>query len=140
MSRVVPDASVLAKLYFPEAHSDRAEALLRRRRTVLHAPDLVFAEVASIAWKRHRRGEIELDSARTVVAELLTLPIFVHPIAPLAIRSLELALETGRTVYDCLYLAVAIAERATLLTADERFVNALNGGPFARHVSWIGKH
>ncbi len=138
MSRLVADASVLAKLYFPEEFSERAEAALRAGRATLLAPDLVYAELASVAWKRRRRGEIDEKAALTIIAEALTLPIEVQQSGELIERALGLAIETGQTVYDCLYLAVAIAERAVLITADERLARAILAGPFAKYVRWIG--
>ncbi|TVQ33126.1 MAG: PIN domain-containing protein [Phycisphaeraceae bacterium] len=145
MSRLVVDASVVAKLYFPETLSDRAESVLlartrgRVRRPTLLAPDLLYAELANVVWKRRRRGDIDMEEARSVIDEALALPIVAFPSVELSARALELAMETDRSVYDCLYLAVAIAERATLVTADERFANALQDGPFAGRVRWIGQ-
>ena len=57
---------------------------------------------------------------------------------PIQTQALQLAVETGRTVYDALYLALAVAEDCTLVTADERFANALQGTPHATRVRWIG--
>ncbi len=139
MSRLVVDASVVAKLYFPEVHSEQAEAALRRKRTVLLAPDLLHIELASIAWKRLGRGDIDAATARMILSEGMNLPITVHLSTAFIAKAMDLAIETQRSVCDCVCLAVAIAERATLLTADDRFVSALRTGPFTRHICWIGE-
>jgi predicted nucleic acid-binding protein len=52
---------------------------------------------------------------------------------------LEIALGTGRSVYDSVYLALTIALERRLVTADERFANALASGPLAAHVLWVGR-
>ena len=53
-------------------------------------------------------------------------------------RAPEIALGTGRSVYDRVYLALAIALDCRLVTADERLVNAFADGPLGRHVLWVG--
>jgi predicted nucleic acid-binding protein len=52
--------------------------------------------------------------------------------------ALEIAFGTGRSVYDSVSLAQAVALECPLATADERLANALVGSPLARHVAWIG--
>jgi predicted nucleic acid-binding protein len=49
--------------------------------------------------------------------------------------ALAIALATGRTVYDAIYVALAVRKKCQLVTADERLVNAL-----ATHwpVKWLG--
>lgn len=41
-------------------------------------------------------------------------------------RALALAFENRRSVYECEYLALALDEGCDLITADERFYNALH--------------
>ena len=55
---------------------------------------------------------------------------------PLA-GALEIAMQMGRTVYNSLYLALAVAEGCPLVTADERLFNSLQGTPLAAHVLWV---
>lgn len=53
----------------------------------------------------------------------------------LAQDALAIALSTGRSVYDAMYLALAVQRESTFVTADERLVSAL-----ATHwpVKWLG--
>jgi predicted nucleic acid-binding protein len=98
------------------------------------APDLIWSEVANIVWKQCRRGGIHPDEAIEIVEQFLALPMEIHPANTLAAQATRLAIDTGRTAYDCMYLALAIREDCPLLTADSRLVNALSHTDFARQV------
>lgn len=137
MSQPVIDASVVAAALFQEAHAEPASALLTGGDT-LHAPDLLHAEVANVIWKRYGRGEITAEEAHELATDMLSLPLWIAPSAPLVESALELALRTGRTAYDCMYVALAVQQDAIMFTADQRLVNALDGGPLGPHVRWIG--
>ncbi len=138
MTMLVVDASVVAKWFFPEEHSTESRRLLSPRRTLL-APDLIYSEVGSIAWKRVRRGEMRADEAAQFIADLVRLPLDTTPTQALLAPALELAIATDPTVYDCMYLALAIDRKCRFVTADERFVNALSSTPFAKHVRHVTK-
>jgi predicted nucleic acid-binding protein len=56
--------------------------------------------------------------------------------APLLKEALPIALDFNRTVYDAIYVALAVRSRRSLITADERLVNAL-GARFP--VLWLGR-
>ncbi|MBT3202156.1 MAG: type II toxin-antitoxin system VapC family toxin [Phycisphaerales bacterium] len=138
MKICVVDASVIAAAFFQEQFADNAVALLSSGRP-LHAPDLMISEVASVIWKRHRRNEIDHADALGLLADFRTLPISIASSGELIESALELALRTDRTVYDCLYLALAIKTKSAMVTADKRLVNALGGSPLEKHIAWIGE-
>ena len=48
-----------------------------------------------------------------------------------------IALRTARTYYDSVYLTLALEQDCPLVTADRRFYNALQHGPFKRYVAWV---
>jgi len=137
LSTLVVDASVAVKAFFPEDHSDRCRRLLAGRDRLL-APDLIYAEFASVAWKRCVREEIMPEDARAMVEDFLSFPIETESAADLISAATEIGIATQRTVYDCLYLSMAIRFDCLMVTADERLVNALRGGPLATVVRWIG--
>jgi predicted nucleic acid-binding protein len=56
---------------------------------------------------------------------------------PMFGRALQIALETGRSAYDSMYLALAEALSTRVVTADRRLYDALQNGPFARLVLWV---
>lgn len=113
----VVDASVAAKWVVPEPDSALAQALLDE---ALIVPDLLFAEVGNILWKKQTRGELSTDAAQLGVRWLLQVPLQVHDSASLLVDGLALALRLGHPAYDCLYLALARQTGAALVTADRR--------------------
>lgn len=138
MKPLVIDTSVAAKWFFPEPHSERSLRLLSGRNALL-APDLIVAEFGNVVWKRCRRGELTADQAAAIVQDFLRMPLEITPAGPLVGTALDLAITSGRTVYDCLYLALAIDRDCRLVTGDERFVNALSRTTLARRIRWIGR-
>jgi predicted nucleic acid-binding protein len=134
---IVVDASVVAAAFFPEPHRAAAAALLADGEELV-APELLLAEVANVIWKRHGCGEIDAAEANDLLADVLRLPISYIPAAELIESALELAVALRRTVYDSLYLALAVREGAVMVTGDERLVNALASTPLAASIRWIG--
>lgn len=119
--RWVVDASVAAKWFFPEEAADRARGLLAAAE-VLVAPDLLLLEVANVAWKRVTRGEIPAEQARAVTSALPRLFSLLVPATELLGQTLEFALATEHSVYDCAYLALARTRGLPLVTADRRLL------------------
>ena len=133
MSSYVVDASVAVKWYVPEVHADAALRVLEPGHE-LHAPDLLHAEVGNILWKKTRRGELLPAEARRIADALLAAPLLVHPAASLLEAALEIALRADRSVYDGIYVALAIALDVPLVTADRRLVHALRNSALGRHL------
>ena len=136
MKACVVDASLVAAAFFQEPHAESARAVLAADRP-LCAPDLISAEFGNVVWKRHRRREITEEEAAQLMADFLRLPLHITPTGELADVALQLAMRTGRTVYDCLYLALAVRTRSVLVTADKRLVNALAGTPLAKYLTGL---
>lgn len=68
------------------------------------------------------------------VVQLPSIPVSRHTDGPLIKAAFELAEKTGRTVYDSLYLALANKLGGQVVTADDRFVNALSATPWAKMI------
>jgi len=136
MSVYVVDASVAAKWFFEEAQA-AAALRLRDARHQRHAPDLLLAEVDNVVCKRVRRKEITAAEGRKVRAALRRVPIQTHPSGALLDSAYELAVRTNCSIYDCLYVAVAMRIEGRMVTADRRLYDALAPGPFARYVAWV---
>ena len=133
MKTVVVDASVAVKWFVPELDSAIAMQYLDGHRKLV-APGLIHAEIANVMWKLRHRGLLERDAALGIVAHFLSLPLEIHHSESIIAPALEIALATKCTVYDCLYLALAIDLDAIVVTADRRWVNSLKKSPFADFI------
>src|SRR6476659_1403627 len=123
MKPFVVDSSVAIKWYLPEPHSAKAVSL-QTIGNQLHAPDFLDIELAAIAWKKIRRDGLSRADADFIVSQIPKLPLTRHPTGPLIEAAFDLADQTNRTVYDCIYLALAVQLDGTMVTADEKLVNA----------------
>jgi predicted nucleic acid-binding protein len=94
--------------------------------------------MGNIAWKLHARGVLDAQEASDMIEHFLSMPLEVYDSAFLLASALEIAMATQRTVYDSLYLALAVELDGTVITADERWVHTLAGGPFTRFIRLLG--
>jgi predicted nucleic acid-binding protein len=137
----VIDASVAAKWLLPasgETLTGEALELLNRYadgelRFVV--PDLFWAEVANILWKAVRRERLRLASAESALHAMRDRRFPTVASHTLLVEAFAIATAFDRTVYDALYVALAVTSKSQLVTADERLANAL-----AAHlpVKWLG--
>jgi predicted nucleic acid-binding protein len=141
LNLLVLDASVAAKWFLPrsgEPLADEALALLKRYadgEIELVVPELFWAEFANLLWKCVRTGRLSEKSATEALASTLQYGLPTAGGRELEDSALAIALATGCTVYDAMYVALAVQKDAHVVTADERLVNAL-----ATHwpVKWLG--
>jgi predicted nucleic acid-binding protein len=141
VKRYVIDASVAVKwlpLFSGEPLVSHARWYLDRRTAgeiVVVVPDLFWAEVSSVLWKTARRGTCDPSEASAALSTLQEQGLTAVPSLLLVNSALSIALKYGRSIYDCLYVALAVRSNAQLVTADEKLANALTG-----HfpVKWLG--
>ncbi len=131
------DASVAIKWFLPEIHGDAALRLLDNDHDLL-VPDLIFPEIGNVLWKRVRRREVTVSAASATLEAFVSLPFQIYPSRPLMPLALEIACRTQRSVYDSLYLAVAVLRQCPMVTADRRLHDALKSGPFSANLLWVG--
>ena len=125
---IVVDASVAVKWILPEAGHELALQLqeqYQNEQLDIVAPYLLISEVANVLWKRHSRGDIGSDAAHRCLRQFLDDCPTLLDAAAVSAAALALAMAHRRPVYDCLYLALALEQRCDLITADERFFNAM---------------
>ncbi len=126
------DSSALAKLYVPEAESDKVDAFLRGK-VGLMISELAITEVLSAVSRKKRTGELEPEPANRIRDALLAdadsgsfARLHLDPAVHRAAELLLLAAESVplRTL-DALHLALAFSGAAShLLTFDRRMRDA----------------
>ncbi|HEX8076289.1 MAG TPA: type II toxin-antitoxin system VapC family toxin, partial [Chthoniobacterales bacterium] len=52
----------------------------------------------------------------------------------------QIAIDIGHSVYDCIYLALAIEAASQFITADEAFVQKLRRGPLRDRAIMLSEH
>jgi len=130
MSVFVVDVSVVVKWMLPEPLTANA-VRLQTPSHQLHAPSFMEIELANVLWKKVRQGLVSRIQAEAFLQQLPGLPLSRHPDAPLIATAFDIADRSGRTVYDCMYLALAVRLGGQMVTADERLVNSLATTPWA---------
>ncbi|MGA3098822.1 MAG: type II toxin-antitoxin system VapC family toxin [Bryobacteraceae bacterium] len=136
IAAAVVAASVAVKWVVEEPGSGQARMLARAR---LEAPDLLAVECANILWKKARIGDIDARQARERLDALLEAPVALTPSRDLLGGALGLALDLEHPVYDCLYLALALARGVPLVTADERLAKAVRKRKSAVRVTLLSE-
>jgi predicted nucleic acid-binding protein len=137
----VVDASVAAKWFLPEsgeAFVHQALALLDeydRKEAQFVVPDFFYVEVANAIWKAVRIGRVPREFGDRALVLLTQREFPTVPSLKLVDKAFQIAADHRRTVYDSLYVALAVQAKTHLITADERLANAL-----AAHfpVKWLG--
>lgn len=141
MKACVLDASVAIKWSVPAAGENLvAEAFRALDRYTAQeldfiVPDIFWAEIGNILWKGVRQRRWSSDSAEIAAMEMRNRRFTAFPSEDLLVEALDIAFAYNRTVYDGLYVALAVRTSTDFITADERLANAL-AAYFP--VKWLG--
>lgn len=141
MNTLVLDASVAIKWAMPLAGEPLTDESLRLLKRYVNAevefvvPDVFWAEVGNVLWKGTRQRRWRQDDADAVAADMRARDFATVSSLTLLPEALRISFAYDRSVYDCLYVALAVQSKTDLVTADERLANAL-----AAHlpVKWLG--
>jgi predicted nucleic acid-binding protein len=123
METLVLDCSVTAKWVLHEAGHAEALRLLQEEKSgqvSLIAPDLLLMEFASLIAKRVRRLQIPAAQAADTFRLLRQVAPVLFDTRPLLDAALQLALHRHVSLWDSVYLALAIQHNCPLITADRR--------------------
>lgn len=133
---IVVDASVALKWVLEEEGSDQARAVAASE--IMVAPDLWLIECSNVLTTKVRRGQITAVGSSQALDVLVSAPVRIMPTRGLIGLAHGLALELNKSAYDCLYLAVAVSERATMVTADAAFFRAASAvATYAPHIRML---
>ena len=113
---IVVDASALLEFLLQTPLGTRVEARLFRNRDEFHAPHLLDVEVGQALRRMARAGEIRTDRAQEALNDFTDLDIRRHPHTHFLGRAWEL--RDNVTAYDAMYIALAEAIDAPLVTCD----------------------
>jgi predicted nucleic acid-binding protein len=119
---IVLDASAVVELVLDTAAGRRVATLIEDAGTGLHVPHLIDVETVSALRRLSRDGVIEDDDAADAIDNLLALDLQRHSHEGLLERAWSLRKHV--TVYDAIYLALAEALGATVVTCDRRLGRA----------------
>lgn len=117
------DASIAIKWVVEEEGTP--EALTLRQQAKLIAPDLLVADCANILWKKVQRDELLKEEAFLAARLLQGAEIELLPTRSLLEEAARIAIALDHPAYDCLYLALAVANDCSFVTSDERFLRKL---------------
>ena len=96
----------------------------QRAAALVLAPELMLTELANTLWKLQRADRLNNLDPQELLAEARELVDRLEPDRHLQAEALALACHLNHPVYDCLYLALARREAASLISSDRR-LNAL---------------
>lgn len=113
---IVVDASALLEFLLQTPLGTRVEARLFRDGDELHAPHLVDVEVTQALRRLVRSREVSPDRAAEAIADLVQVDLHRHAHSDLLTRAWKL--RDNITAYDAVYVALAEALGATVVTCD----------------------
>jgi len=119
---IVVDTNVVAYLYLPGDHTERAEALLEQDADWA-APMLWRSELRNILAGYMRRKALTFEAARELQMEAESLLAGAeHEVDSRLV--LELVRDSDCSAYDCEFVALARSLRVKLVTEDKRLLKA----------------
>jgi predicted nucleic acid-binding protein len=113
---IVLDASALVELILSTPTGQLVAARIADPATGLHAPHLADVEVVQALRRFVRDGAVDAATAAVALDDLRALDLQRHPHEPLLERVWEM--RDNLTAYDAVYVALAEALDAELLTCD----------------------
>jgi predicted nucleic acid-binding protein len=119
---IVVDASALLEFLLQTPLGTRVEARLFQDRDELHSPHLIDVEVTQGLRRLVRAGEVSAARAAEAIQDLIDLDLHRHAHLDLLTRAWKL--RENVTAYDAMYVALAEALDATVVTCDTPLAKA----------------
>jgi len=130
---IVLDASALVELLLGTSSGHEIAARVADPELSIHVPHLADVEVAQTLRRYVSDGELDAAAAGQALVDLRALDVERHSHEPLLDR--VWALRDNLTAYDAVYVALAEALNATLVSCDGRLARAPG---MARRVELVG--
>jgi predicted nucleic acid-binding protein len=128
------DASVILKWFIDEEPdaTDKARKIrdgYLKGLKQLYVPDFIYVEIANmlVFYKKISDSQIETIWSKLKQFNLPSIPIGLEFLS----KSLKISRKYGISVYDAIYVNLAIEKECQLITADKKLVKAVNE-PFVR--------
>lgn len=135
---MVVDASVLAKLFSAEAHSDEARRIVADAAEVW-VPAHAMAELGEILLRKIGLGEMTDEQCKLAMTAAGRL-VRTMPLRDLMLPALDIARELGISVYDALYVSLALHHSEAVVTWDKRLLRKTRGTRFDTIVRPLHAH
>jgi predicted nucleic acid-binding protein len=134
--RLVIEASVAVQWYVEEEYSDIA-IRISHDASEMHVPNFFYQEVTNAFWRRARSGDIDAAIVPLWLDSLTDATTIVHDSRSLVHSAWQIASGTAMPIYDAGYLAVALAQKCPVVTADRAFFRQARVSGHAALVRWI---
>jgi len=119
---IVLDASAVLEVLLRSPPAALVEKRIFDSEQTLHAPHLIDVEVTQVLRRYAASGDSEPERCRAGLDDLADLPMTRYPHDLLLPRAWQL--RHNLTIYDAVYVALAEALEASLLTCDQRLERA----------------
>ena len=137
MTDYIIDSNIVAKWLLPEPDSNHARALIAPEYK-LKAPDLLMPELANVLWKGARRGDLTTAESgellKNFLQEHIDVTVRLLPSRLVIKQALMIAATERHSIYDCIYVALAVQSRCVLITADDRLVKTIQNDGLRQHI------
>jgi len=119
---IVVDSSALLEVLLRTLAASRIEKRIFASKETLHTPHLVDLEIAQVLRRYCAAGEMVPARGKEALRDLTDFPIIRYPHDMFLFRVWEL--RNNLTAYDAVYVALAEALSAPLLTRDARLASS----------------
>ena len=134
---IVADSSVFASVIVKDEFYDVCKRVVTSKKTTV---DLAYAETANVLWKHVKIGRIppgEVDRRVELLRKLIgTSRVF--RVEELMTDAVGLAVDSNITVYDALFVALAVKLNTKLITTDRKLVEGLKGTKLETFMELVG--
>ncbi len=127
MKDVVLDCSVVVPWFFPEKDSRHASSMFREFKEGgfrALAPALLQEEFGNAAWKKVQQKKCAYRDALKQIKNFAALPIVYYPTEDMLTLAFELACKESLTLYDSLYMFLALRLKASIASFDKHILEA----------------